>query len=652
MKQLADSNTRLVEVLRGFDKNPVRAGRELRDALHADSQALFNVLLSESGLEGSARGVRYAMLLLLHNDVLIPSIANPGSTSLAEAVGITRYMLKLDSNFINSMLTALLIRPDLIRTSACTLRVLDIVASFVSHLGNWRSITRIHQSGDAQIKAKCAGLIAQYRFEDPAGLERFCSADARVRANIVEILWSVDRSRAKNLLEAATQDGSNRVAGNAWFALYSEGHVRALNRLAAMLESKDLKQQLTAAWVMGQTRDGRFAGRLLEASRSGIPELRKTAFSGLSRLEPMPKPGPDAFTPRPDDREVGFVSATEDDEVFEVWLRVADASGEFTPTVKPVDFFVWAEDEPLLDHSVELISRVHNAAIGIVYPAASEVLVRAIRESLAIKAPGHRWALCGYGTRADAPCEPPSFEADPHVLAAVLGAGQVVNVDAEKAVRSVLDIDPKLPERHIVLILDGAGPDPDPETVLSLCRENRFRLHCWRFRQGACDELREIVPVVPSGCPDNAEDTVQAVPEAYDPPTAEKASGGAKPRGTRKFWEIDEDVPPAQLSRKSPENGPARPEQEEMEPCDSDSKGGNPGVAAPGADKSQPVLRGIVRDEEHSASMWPNFVASLSSRYVLRSQRRPTAVSIRLAVEPARFSAFTRLLKGVANGRG
>ena len=89
-----------------------------------------------------------------------------------------------------------------------------------------------------------------------------------------------------------------------------------------------------------------------------------------------------------------------------------------------------------------------------------------------------------------------------------------------------------------------------------------------------------------------------------------------------------------------------------MEPCDSDSKGGNPGVAAPGADKSQPVLRGIVRDEEHSASMWPNFVASLSSRYVLRSQRRPTAVSIRLAVEPARFSAFTRLLKGVANGRG
>jgi hypothetical protein len=648
MKQQADLHTHIVEILRGFEKNPVRAGRELRDALHADSQGLLAALLTEAGSEGNARGIRYAMILLLHNDVLIPSIANPALTSLQEALGVTRYMLKLDSNFINAMLTALLMRPDLIKSATCTIRVLDIVSQFVGHLGNWRSITRIHQAGDGPIRKKCAELIAQYRFEDPDGLERFCRADPRVRANIVEILWSVDRSRAQNLLEAATQDESNRVAGNAWLALYAEGQAKSLGRIADMLESTDRARQVTAAWVMGQTRDGRFASRLLEATRSDMPELRKTAFSGLSRLEPMPKPEPDAFTPRPDESGVTLVSAPESEEGFELWLRVTDSAGEPQRNIKPLDFFVFAEDEPLLDYSVELIGHVHNAAVGIVYPAACAALARAIGESIATKATGHRWALNAYGPSAGTPGEFPAFESNPNVLKAILDGGRAVSESAAAAVRNLVLLDPKLPERHLVVILDGDEPDPDIETIRSLCREKRFALHCWRFRENFDEE--ECAEVVPGGATsgprgaeteeDGGEMDELAVPVPAEP---------VKPRGARKFWEIDEDLPPAPAVAKAPARSlpVSEPQEKKSGP---ESSGDRREVSATKVKKRKPAVPGIVRDEENSVSMWPCFVASMSSRYVLRSQRRPTAVSIRLAGSGARFSAFTRLLKGVENG--
>jgi hypothetical protein len=608
-----------------FTRNPLRAGRELRDALHADSRGFLVALANQEGFEPDDRGFRYAMILLLHNDVLIPSIANPAVTTLPEALRLTRCMLKMDCNFINSMLTTVLIRPGLMKNTTCTLRVLDIVGECVEHLGNWRSITRIHQAGDGQIKKKCAGLIAQHRFEDPAGLERFCCADPRVRANIIEMLWTVDKTRATALLEAASQDPSNRVAGNAWLALYTAGNANALDRLADMLESPDATKRITAAWAMGQTRDTRFRSRLLEASRSNVPEFRKMAIAALVKLDPPPRQDSEKDLLRPEETDVAFVSAPLS-ESYELWLHVTGPGARFLTGIRPVDFFVWREETLLLAYSVEERSNIHNAAIAIVYPAESTRFVAALKASIGSKAEGHCWALNAYGGTVPAGVsgDAARFESNAGVLTRLMDSGPATSINAEEAVTNILSHDPKLPERHLVLILDGWGPDPDAETVQRLCRERGFQLHCQRLQELKFDDLTEL-PKTGAGC---GEETEVERSEAH---SITDASGDIQ-RIARQPGEVDDDAPVAGAETRVMEKGDAAEEAVVTQP---ERKG----------------LFGVIQDEEESAALWPRFVAALSSRYVLRTQQMPTSVAVRDPKgSPIRFTPRRPLPAGVAKG--
>ncbi len=642
MRQHSASGSPL-EPLRDFGRNPVRAGRELRDSLHADSAAFLKALADAGEIDTKDRGFRYAMILLLHNDVLIPAIANPALTTRERALCLTRHMLKMDGNFINSMLTAVLLRPALAQNPTNILRVLDIAQENVEHLGNWRSIARIHQFGDTQVRTRCAGLIARYRFEDPAGLERFCAADPRVRANIVEMLWGVDKSRARSLLEAAARDASNRVAGNAWLALYTEGDIRSLTTLAGMLESPDSRKSITAAWIMGQTRDARFGQLLLGASRSEIPELRKAAIASLSRLDPFPRPDTEAFDRQRYDADVVFVSvpgteAEGEKAESEIWVRVVGPGGEFLRGIRPIDFLVWTGVGFSLEYSVEPVIRAQAVALGIVYPAGSEALTDAFRKSLSVRSGGQRWAMTAYERtvtgdssfrsaatameRYDRGARP-QFESDHAKLEELLEGGTPCVFDATEAVRNTLGLEQNATERHLILILDDARSAPEPEAIRELCREKGVRFHCWRFTEEESASPEVEAPSVGSD----------------EKPAAEgRHTGPARPAGksggaARRFWEIDEEKPVAGAIASAEEPGETALR-----------------AGFGGADREDRRLGGIVRTENQCALAWPQFVAALESRYVLRTKKTATAVAIRNATaKPVRFSRKTSLLKGARN---
>ncbi len=297
--------TDALTVLRDFDDNPVRAGRELRSALRTDGSAFLAALLNETVFAGNDRGFRFAIDLLVSSDMVIPAIATPSSTTFVQALRLTRYMLEIDGNFLNALLTGLMTRQDL-DDPACTVRVLDLIGECATHLANWRSLIRIHSDGDAAIKARCAALLARYRFRDEAGIERFRRSEPRIRANIIQTLWGVPQNQASAILEVAVQDENNRVAGNACLALYNSGDTRALVHLAEMLSSPEPRKKITAAWVIGQCRDGRFARPLLEALRGDLPALRKRSITSLARLEPIPAAGVAAAST---DLDLCFVSA-------------------------------------------------------------------------------------------------------------------------------------------------------------------------------------------------------------------------------------------------------------------------------------------------------------------------------------------------------
>jgi HEAT repeats len=487
---LIQTPTDALTVLRDFEENPVRAGRELRSALRTDGGAFLSALLNETVFAGNDRGFRFAIDLLVSSDMVIPAIATPSSTSFVQALRLTRYMLEADGNFLNALLTALMTRQDL-ADPACTVRVLDLISECATHLANWRSLIRIHSDGDAEIKARCAALLARYRFRDEDGLERFRRSDPRIRANIIQTLWGVSQDQANAILQVAVQDEDNRVAGNACLALYNSGDTRALLHLAEMLSSPDPKKKVTAAWVIGQCRDGRFASRLLEALRGDLPALRKRSITSLAKLEAIPSAGAASAPNSSSDLDLCFVSAPANptDAGFDLWLHVAGPGGEQVPHLRPVDFFVWSGAQPprpgeefLFDYTVEE-SAYTSAAVRIVYPAGSKQFERALAASLEQKPAEQCWALSSYG-KAAAPSTPAPetrFETDKTALTNLLETGPVLSSGPMEAVTKILAPESALDEQHLVLLLDGSSLELEP--VRALCEAQKNRLHCWHLTQ-------------------------------------------------------------------------------------------------------------------------------------------------------------------------
>jgi hypothetical protein len=480
-------------VLREFDENPVRAGRELRSAFRADCSAFLAALLNETVFAGSDRGFRFAIDLLVSNDMVIPAIATPSVTSFVQGLRLTRYMLETDGNFLNALLTALMTRQDL-ADPACTVRVLDLVSECATQLANWRSLIRIHSDGNDEVKSRCAALLARYRFRDEAGIERFRRSDPRIRANIIQTLWGVSQDHANVILEVAVQDEDNRVAGNACLALYNSGDTRALVHLAEMLVSPEPRKRITAAWVIGQCRDGRFASRLLEALRGDLPALRRRSITSLARLEAIPAAGASAPPDSSDDLDLCFVSAPANPAGagYELWLHVARPGGEPAPHLRPVDFFVWSgatpprgDDEFLFDYTAQESAQISAAAVRIVYPAGSERFERALAASLAQKPAEQSWALSSYGKASvkSAPATDTRFETDKTALTDLLENGTALSSGPMEAVNKALAPESALDEQHLVLLLDGSSLELEP--VRMLCEAKKTRLHCWHLSQNS-----------------------------------------------------------------------------------------------------------------------------------------------------------------------
>jgi hypothetical protein len=476
--------------LREFDRNAARADRYVRGALHANCGAFLDALLNERAFNNDDPAFRFAIGILYKSNALAPALATPANTSMAQSVRLTRCMLELDNNFLNVLLTALLTRHDM-GGSGCALRVLELVSEFPDYPVNWRSLIRIHADGDKATRNKCVTLLAQVRFGDSGAIESFKRSDPRVRANIIEALWGIEREKANACLELAINDEDNRVAGNACLALYNAGDSRALARLSEMLESEDPKHRMTAAWVIGQCGDGRFAGQLLKALRDKLPAVRKNSIASLARIEAVPASTAIPRTANACEVELCFVTAplaVHGSDGFELWLDATAPGGEFAAHLRPVDFFVWAGAELLLEYSVEESVHTGDVAVGIVYPAGSEPLEKALKDSLAKKPAGHGWALSTYGAsrKKIEVSALPLFESSIDTLTALLDSGPALSGGAAEAVNKLLQAESGFSERHMLLILDGPGSEPglSPETLGAVCQEKQIRLHCWRLWQG------------------------------------------------------------------------------------------------------------------------------------------------------------------------
>ena len=260
-----------------------------------------------------------------------------------------------------------------------------------------------------------------------------------------------------------------------------------------MMESAVLRDRVTASWVIGQCRDGRFSGILLKALRGDVPALRKKAVAGLARLEPPPFLASAAGSMGRGDLDLSLASAPFAAGGYELWLFVGGKDGKFVPHVRAIDFFVWAGQQFVLDYSVEELVQKTDTAICVVWPADSELLRAAMSASLADKPPEQVWALSSYGVRVgqtegDAV---PRFEADAQALGTLLDSGAALSAGITEAIDKALAVDGGAAGRHLLLILNDNSFDPGP--VRAICNEKSVRLHCWSL--GDCGG-EKTMPVI------------------------------------------------------------------------------------------------------------------------------------------------------------
>ena len=460
-----------------FARDPVRVGKAMRDALNEDAGGFAEAVARAPNPSAADRGFRYALILLRDSGLLVPMLASPATTSFAQALKIVRVAIESDRNFANSMLDALVGRSEL-QSGESVLRILDLVAQCPEHVSSWRRVSRLSDHGDSRVRSKCSSLLARFNFHERRVVTSFEEAEPRERANLLEALWDANPARTAGVVEQALTDSNNRVAGNACLALYRAGNPRALSSLADMLHGEAREFRVTAAWVMGQLRDRRFAGLLRKAAGSDDLVLRRTAIRALTHLDRTVNCG------IAEGVQAVFVSAPAGPAGDEIWISVQDADGRFIKGMAAVDFYLSdGEENPVLDYSVEEVAVTGGVSLRVCWPAANRECREAAASGLSASPPGWEWAVEAYDPLAVQTGEASvksGFAIEPEAINARLNCAEWSSRNAAESCGNLLALVSSARQQHLIVLVDeeNAG-NGEMEAVRNQAAMRGIRLHTW-----------------------------------------------------------------------------------------------------------------------------------------------------------------------------
>jgi HEAT repeat protein len=105
--------------------------------------------------------------------------------------------------------------------------------------------------------------------------------DDRIRANTVEAVFRIDSENYQNRLLDLLKDKNNRVRANAVMALYSSHKKEAGRTLRKMVSSSELKDRLSAIYVISDIMDESLCTLLESLLMDRVPEIRNRAADCL-----------------------------------------------------------------------------------------------------------------------------------------------------------------------------------------------------------------------------------------------------------------------------------------------------------------------------------------------------------------------------------
>jgi hypothetical protein len=280
----ASPGSRLISLVENFDRDTAAIGKQIRELLAADPQPFQDATIRLLKSSYCSSGILYVVSLLVATDSFLTFLCDPALTS-DEAVALARTALEFDSMLdVNLAKKLVKNRAGHISPSAAE-RVMDVLDEISNGNRLMPSLMRLSRQSDPHIRLKAVIMIGRARRSVKWVQSRFDKADPRARANAVEALWGIDTVEARDALRSAARDSSNRVAGNALFALYRMGDGWMIAESLKMAASDAPLFRASAAWVMGQTCDPVFSEALGRMMGDASALVRKRAFSALGKLK-------------------------------------------------------------------------------------------------------------------------------------------------------------------------------------------------------------------------------------------------------------------------------------------------------------------------------------------------------------------------------
>lgn len=270
--------------LADFLSDPQTHGRNLRKLADSDwdtfaGQAEPVIEAGEDCLK-----VRYLLAIYSSRSMLVPYLARLMAAKRDVGRRVTRLAARIDPELDRSVARAVLGVEKGEGGAQAQTALLEVLAESDRLEQIIPTLDPLRESGDPKVRSKMALLVGRAaRAQSWIKLLRE-DPDARVRANAIESLWSQGGAFAAVCYELGIRDEHQRVVANSLVGMYLLGDPRSISLLAGMAEHPEKTFRGSAAWAMGETRDGRFVPVLWRMRRGGDPELAEIAASSCEKI--------------------------------------------------------------------------------------------------------------------------------------------------------------------------------------------------------------------------------------------------------------------------------------------------------------------------------------------------------------------------------
>jgi HEAT repeat protein len=479
---------RLRKLLHAFDHRPEISARLMREMLEKDRDGFLTAAASLLRQTSECRGYRYLIALLAGNNCLAACLRDL-SLSMPAALTIARIGIQIDPSLDLSLTRAMAegAAENGQQNEAQAIRTLEILAEISDGPRLLPLLSNVLQSPNPRIRSKTALVIGRRRQCARWVAQKQQEMDPRVRANAMESLWGIGDESARAVLWEASSDGNNRVAGNALIGLYRLGDTRAIGRTMEMAGHADPGFRATAAWVMGESADSRFApalGRMLADSDSTV---RARAFQSLANVRRRSsvqeqKRGLEAYL---------WAGRRLPDGGRQLCVAIVDRNGRL-PEIAATHFLITEGDQMVMDYEVRRRAE-RLPAIGFGLPrileAASDAIQRTIYECLHYRQPRQSVAIVRYSLEQPEPesqasVRLPLFSMNSAVISRIVQQRVLRSESADGlagAARLLVESAMRISgERHLVLVglpESSAAPAPDLDQLGQTARANGIAIH-------------------------------------------------------------------------------------------------------------------------------------------------------------------------------